>query len=299
MKENIDFLNLSISKQDEYKINNRGDLEFKFINFICNYYFSLTFKNELDYIDYNFNQEDSLKIRKDLQYFRGIGDNFFYIDSYFNKKPMYQFKTLYDFDKETSKDDYKMTLNIHLTGGLIKELDEYNFYYFNLLTLNSYIANVVREDTSFALEQSGLSRKEQLDVRRTLGKYLNKIKSKVNEKTEHNNTIWVLNNNDKLRPHKAYIFSGKNITKNINLATWQKDTEKYIVNEVEELDGAIAIIKEKYTSFMNKEVNKMLKKDEVFDSKIIKFKRNIKIGSVVMGKSVDRLSYHHKKYLFK
>jgi hypothetical protein len=299
MKEHVSFFNLSTSEQEKYKIDNRCDLEFKFIKFICNYHFNIDFNNESEYIDYNFKKEDSLKIRMELQYFRGIGDNFFYIDSYFNRKPMYDFKTLYDFDKETSPDEYKMTLNIHLTGGLIKESNEYNFYYFNLLTLSSYISNIVREDTGLILEESGLPIKDQMEVRKILGKYLGKAKKKINKKTENNNSIWVLNNDEKLRPHKAYIFSGKNITKHINLATWQNDTEKYIEKDFDELNSVISKIKERYTSFMDKEINKMLNKDEVFDSKILKFKRNMKIGSITMGKSVDRLSYHNKKSFLK
>ena len=158
IRSNSDFFNLSKEGQDEYKIKNQEVLDFSFKKFIYKELLNIEFKKEEDYDDFEVSEADLLKLNMTSNYLRGIGENYFYLNEYFDKENMLTFKTLYDYDLDnhnyqekafsedsnfpakTTIEPYRMRLNFNWARGYLKEKNdnnemESNFYYFILTSL--------------------------------------------------------------------------------------------------------------------------------------------------------------------
>jgi hypothetical protein len=168
MKSNNDFFSLSKEKQDKYKIKHLEDLEFPLKKFMYKELLNVKFENEDDYDDLEISEEILLQINMISNYLRGIGENYFYLNEYFDKEDMLTFKTLYDYDldnhnyqeKAFSEDSnfplkntiepYRMRLNFNWARGYLKENNENNeiknnFYYFTLTSLAFHINEEISE----------------------------------------------------------------------------------------------------------------------------------------------------------
>jgi hypothetical protein len=175
IKHNTNFLNLSLVKQDEYKIENYELLEPLFSNYIYKKLFNVTIP-EYDFINEEEPEElakltslDSLNRNIQSQYLSGIGVNKFSLnESMADDETILTFKTLYDYDydnhvyQEKSTIEHTKNINVEdisdsdipeykmrLNGCWARMIDNENcFQYLLLYSSPSYIRSIIEESLS-------------------------------------------------------------------------------------------------------------------------------------------------------
>jgi hypothetical protein len=287
------------NEKEHFKITNIKDIEFPFTQFLCEKLFNLHFKNEKDYVDFNFYKWDKRLALKELQYLRGVGENYFYIDTYSNKNSLCNFNTLYDFDESNCQQNKR--LNYHLSGGILQSdtgIDQ--FHYFNHVMIYDYIISVINEPINRMIRErfsSSRSKKSMMNFIRLKNRYISKIKNKLKLHYEiQDDSIWIIDSSEGTRHFKCYLYANKNTTSRINLRNWQKDTENLALDNFVFIEKNIEVLKEKTMKFTTDLLDKFkIKEDEIKkNTNVIDFIKPLKSINVQYSNPVDRLSLYHK-----
>ncbi len=169
-KYHPEFFSLSKEEQDEFKVNNIDELEFKFKKFIYKQILNVDLKNENDVEKYEhlITPEILLEFNTQSTYLRGIGNNYFYLNECFaDNESMLTFKTLYDYDFDNhefqeealinddhfkdkkEKSPYKMRMNFYWARAIINN----KFHYLTLASAAMYLHSKIEEELQGFIEE--------------------------------------------------------------------------------------------------------------------------------------------------
>lgn len=300
MKNCPEYFSMNDDEKDEFKQSN-SHLEDLFFSFIFEY---LSKKNVISSSDpNNLTYADFFEINKELGILRGIGENNFYMNENFSLlNSLLSLKTLYDYDyannsfqENLSNIDNKVKNNndpkeykMRLTGYSCQAFISGEFKYISLYSPALHIYNEIEKDIyqlSYELMPYNIKINSAQNNKKANFKYEGKGKefliSKLQEEIYNQmsslyyelinffhdnkmNCIWEIKRENE-ENHIDYVFSDKDVIKNIRFKHFENDLLKFKTCDTSFLD---MIIREKTRELSDKVRKKHSELIMDFDKKI-------------------------------